>query len=101
MFLEKPLKLETGWKQQQWAGMKKNLRVRTWNMLSLYRSGSLQNLIEVTHDYYKIDLLSVQEVRWLGRIVLERRIAKYTIVVMINSIFLEQALLLVNTSDQE
>jgi len=69
-------------------------------MLSLYRSGSLQNLIEVTHDY-KIDLLSVQEVRWLGRIVIERRIAKYTVVVMINNIFLEQALLLVNTSDQE
>jgi len=69
-------------------------------MLSLYRSGSLQNLIEVTQDY-KIDLLAVQEVRWLGRSVIERRIAKCTIVVIINIIFFEQALFLVNTSAQE
>jgi len=54
-------------------------------MLSLYRSGSLQNLIEVTQDY-KIDLLAVQEVKWLGRSVTER-IAKYTVVVIINNVF--------------
>jgi len=55
-------------------------------MLSLYRSGSLQNLIEVTQDY-KIDLLAAQEVKWLGRSVTERRFAKYTVVVIINNIF--------------
>jgi hypothetical protein len=74
--------------------------VRSWNILSLYRSDSLQNLIEITQDY-EIGLLAVQEVRWLGRSVTERRIAKCTVVVIINNIFLEQALLLVNTSDQE
>ena len=37
-----------------------------WNVLSLYRSGTLQNLIEVMQEY-KIDLLAAQEVRWLGR----------------------------------
>jgi hypothetical protein len=56
--------------------MNKGLRVGTWNMLSVYRSGSLQNLIQVTQDY-RIDLLAVQEVRWLGRSVIERRIANY------------------------
>jgi len=32
----------------------------------MYRNGTLQNLIEVTQDY-KIDLLAVLGVRWLGR----------------------------------
>jgi hypothetical protein len=41
-----------------------------WNVLSLYRSGTLQNLIEVTQDY-KTDLLAVQQVRWLRRSVIE------------------------------
>jgi len=58
-------------------------------MQSLCRSGTLQNLIEVTQDY-KIDLLAVQEVRWLG---------KYNTTIMMK-IFLGQALLLVNISDQ-
>ena len=40
-------------------------------MLSLYRSGTLQYLIGVTQDY-KIDLLAVQEVRWLGRSIIEK-----------------------------
>ena len=68
-------------------------------MLSLYRSGTFQKLIQVTQDY-KFDL-AVQVVRWLGRSVVERRIAKYTVVVIINNIVLDQALLLVNASDQE
>jgi hypothetical protein len=61
-----------------------------WNVQSLCRSGTLQNLIEVTQDY-KIDLLAVQEVRWLG---------KYNTTIMMK-IFLEQALLVVNISDQD
>jgi exonuclease III len=42
-----------------------------WNVLSLYRTGTLQNLIEVMQEY-KIDLLAVQEVRWLGRSITEK-----------------------------
>ena len=42
-----------------------------WNVLSLYRSGTLQNLIEVIVEY-KIDLLAVQEIRWLGRSIIEK-----------------------------
>ena len=41
------------------------------NELSLYRSGTLQYLIRVTQDY-KTDLLAVQEIRWLGRSIIEK-----------------------------
>jgi Endonuclease/Exonuclease/phosphatase family. len=78
--------------------MNKGLRVGTWNVLSLHRSGALHNLIQGTQEY-KTDLLAVQEVRWLGRSIIKRRIAEYTIVVMIDNKFLEQAILLVTTSD--
>jgi len=37
----------------------------------VYRNGALQNLIEVMQEY-KIDLLAVQEVRWLGRSIIEK-----------------------------
>ena len=40
-------------------------------MLSLYRRGTLQKLIEITQDY-KTDLFAVQEVRWLGRSIIEK-----------------------------
>ena len=40
-------------------------------MLSVYRNGTLQNLIEVMQEY-KIDLLAVQEVRRLGRSIIEK-----------------------------
>jgi len=47
-----------------------------WNVLSLYRSGTLQYLIGV-RQYSKIDLLAVQEVRWLGRSVIEKDCTLY------------------------
>jgi hypothetical protein len=39
-------------------------------VLSLYRSGALQKLIQVTQEN-KTDLLPIQEVRWLGRSIIE------------------------------
>ena len=42
-----------------------------WNVRSLHRSGTLQNVIKVTHEY-KIDLLAVHELRWLGRSLIEK-----------------------------
>jgi len=36
-----------------------------WNVLSLYGRGTSQNVIKLTQ--YRIDLLPVQEERWLGR----------------------------------
>ena len=44
----------------------------TWNVLSLYRSGALQKLMQVTQEY-KTDLLPIQEVRWLGRSIIEEK----------------------------
>jgi hypothetical protein len=49
---------------------------------------------------YKIDLLAVQEVRWLGRRIIEKDCRIYYSCDD-KKIFLEQALLLVNISDQE
>jgi hypothetical protein len=46
--------------------------VGTWNVLSLYRCGALQNLIKLTKEY-KTDLLAIKEVRWLGRSIIEKK----------------------------
>jgi len=73
--------------------------VEMWNVLSLYRSGTLQNLFKIMQEY-EIDLVVVQEVRWLGRSIIGRT-AEYNTAVLMKKIFLEQALLLVNISDQE
>ena len=70
-----------------------------WNVLSLYRSGTLQNLFKIMQEY-EIDLLVVQEVRWLGRSIIGRT-AEYNTAVLMKKIFLKQALLLVNITDQE
>jgi len=73
--------------------------VEMWNVLSLYRSGTLQNLFKIMQEY-EIDLLVVQEVRWLGRSIIGR-IAEYNTAVLMKKVFLKQALLLVNITDQE
>ncbi|GFG38153.1 hypothetical protein Cfor_04817 [Coptotermes formosanus] len=52
--------------------MSEDFRLGTWNMLSLYRSGVLRNLIQVTQDY-KTDLLATQAIRWLGRSIIEKK----------------------------
>jgi hypothetical protein len=50
----------------------KTLRVRTRNVLSQYRSGELNNLVHATQEYeYDIDLLDMQDVRRLGKSVLD------------------------------
>ena len=68
-----------------------------WSLLSLYRIGTL--LIKVMQEY-KIGLLAVQEVRWQGRRIIEKDCRIYYSCDD-EKIFLEQALLLVNVSDQE
>jgi exonuclease III len=39
------------------------MRFRTWNVRSLYRSGSLKTVARELRKY-KLDLVGVQEVRW-------------------------------------
>jgi exonuclease III len=42
-----------------------DIRFGTWNVRSMYRTGSLRALVEEISKY-KLDLLGVQEVRWDG-----------------------------------
>ena len=77
-----------------------------WNVLSLYRTGTLQNLTELMQEY-KIDLLAVQEVRWLGRSIIEKDFRIYCSCDDKKKYFWSRLylflfiLLLVNISDQE
>jgi hypothetical protein len=80
--------------------MNKDLQVRTANVLSVYRSSTLQNLIQLTQDY-RTDLLAVQEVRWLGRSIIERMYCIIYYSCDYKQHFFEQASLLVNILDQD
>jgi exonuclease III len=40
-----------------------DMRFGTWNVRSLYRSGSLKTVAKELWKY-KLDLMSVQEIRW-------------------------------------
>jgi exonuclease III len=52
--------------------MKKELRIGTWNVLALYKGGALKQLENVLQDY-KVDIIVLQENRWIGQGVLEKR----------------------------
>jgi len=43
--------------------IKKDLRIGTWNVRSLYKTGALQVAVRET-EKYKLDILATQEVRW-------------------------------------
>ena len=61
-------------------GTKKDLIIGTWNIRTLYRGGALRNLIDVFVDY-GIDLLAIQEIKWLGTGILDKRNIDCTIAV--------------------
>jgi exonuclease III len=42
--------------------MKKEVRIGTWNVLTLYRGGALKQLEKVQQDY-KVDIIVLQEIR--------------------------------------
>ena len=44
---------------------KKKTRVATWNVQTLYQTGKLAQVVSV-FDKYRLDLLGITEVRWLG-----------------------------------
>ena len=44
----------------------------TWNVLSLYRSKALANLLDQLKPY-KIDITCIQEMRWVGKGTIERK----------------------------
>jgi hypothetical protein len=47
------------------------IRIRTWKMLTLYKEGALRNLEKVLQEY-KVDITTLQEIRWVGEGILER-----------------------------
>lgn len=49
-----------------------DIKIGFWNVLSLYRLGGLQALLDQI-DKYNIDLAAIQEIRWTGEGVLEKR----------------------------
>ncbi|GFW25792.1 craniofacial development protein 2 [Trichonephila clavipes] len=53
-------------------GIKKDLSIETWNIRTLYKGGALRNLIDVFVDYH-IDVLAIQEIRWLGTGILDKK----------------------------
>jgi hypothetical protein len=67
--------------------------------MSVHSSGELRILIHVTREY-EIDLLAVQEVKWLGRRMTENKDLKICYSCD-DQMFSEQALFLVNASDQQ
>jgi len=50
----------------------KDLRIGSWNVLSLYRSKSLQMLLGQLEKYY-VDITCVQEMRWIGWGAIEKK----------------------------
>jgi hypothetical protein len=64
---EKPPRNSAGLNLQQRPSKKKvnDLRIATWNVLSLYRSGAYRSLCDVMTNN-TVDIAAVQEVRWVG-----------------------------------
>ena len=48
------------------------LRVGTWNVLSLYRPGG-SNILKQELEKVQMDLVALQEIRWLGNGTLEKK----------------------------
>ena len=46
--------------------IKKDLRIGTWNVQTLYKTGALQVAVRET-EKYELDILAIQEVRWEGQ----------------------------------
>lgn len=62
--ISKSWTLDHGLKTGKW---KRNtdLRIVTWNVTSFFRTGACQNSADVLSTYI-IDIVAIQEIRWLG-----------------------------------
>jgi hypothetical protein len=50
----------------------KDLRVGSWNVLSLYQSGALKTLLSQLGSY-KMDITAIQEIRWTGEGIIDKK----------------------------
>jgi hypothetical protein len=64
--VENPQTMLAGRSQLRQPSKYKDLRIGTWNVLSLYRNHALRNLNDIVQTY-KVDNMAVQEVRWTGQ----------------------------------
>ena len=53
-------------------GVYNKIRLRTWKLLTLYQGEALRNLEKVLQEYI-VDITALQEIRWVGQDILERR----------------------------
>jgi hypothetical protein len=58
--------------QHRQPGTIKELWIGTWNVLILYKGETIRNLDVITQEY-RMDTTAVQEIRWIGQGMLERR----------------------------
>jgi exonuclease III len=49
----------------------KDLKIGSWNVLSLYNTGALK-MLQQQLDSYKLDSTAIQELRWLDKGVMEK-----------------------------
>lgn len=76
LHVTKPQEYEAGRTSRRKGKRKKDLRIGTWNVRSLYRPDAL-NILLHTLDNYKISTTALQEIRWTSNGIIERR--KHTI----------------------
>jgi hypothetical protein len=70
--VKKPESMPAGRTQFRRPSKQKDLRLGTWNVLSLYRASALRNLVDMLKTY-EIDILAIQDMRWIGQNILERK----------------------------
>lgn len=61
--ISKPQTRNHGLKPEKWK-LNTELKIETWNVTSLFRTGAFQNLPNVLNTQ-KIDIVAIQEVQWL------------------------------------
>jgi exonuclease III len=70
--VENPKTMLDGRNQLRQPSKYKDLRIGTWNVLSLYRSHALRNLTDIIQTY-KVDIVTIQEVRWTGQSIMGKK----------------------------
>ncbi|KAJ4437536.1 hypothetical protein ANN_17681 [Periplaneta americana] len=71
---QKPKEGKAGWPNLWRHGKNKanDLKIGTWNVLSLYRPGALKVLTDQLLKY-KVDVTAIQEMRWMGNGVIDKK----------------------------
>jgi hypothetical protein len=67
-----------GWKYLRRNGQcLKDMKIGTWSVLSICQPGALKMLLEQL-DRYKLDITVIQEIRWIGEGIIEKKYIVFT-----------------------